>query len=288
MTKGRSFRAAFVHGGIPVIKALFFDLDGTLLSSKKTLLPSSREALRFCREKGVRIFLATARSPMLDRMLGWAEEFSLFDGGIYCNGACCRIGGRNEYAFLASEAVRACIAATKEYDGLHIALHTENEIHAFNHYLPDSELDPWGLTRKMIRDIDDCPPDRVIKILLFYGSLFDTERKLPGELLARLRAEIGGLANLYLLDGGRTIQLSGKDVSKLSAIEKICARFGFAPDEIAVFGDDRNDMEMLARCPNSVAMGNAPDEVKNAAAFVTKTNDENSIAFALKELLHII
>ena len=57
-----------------MIKAVFFDLDGTLLSDRKTISPVNRKALRHLREKGIKVFLATARSPMLDRMLGWTED----------------------------------------------------------------------------------------------------------------------------------------------------------------------------------------------------------------------
>ena len=66
-----------------MIKALFFDLDGTLLTSEKTLARSTREALRACRKKGISLFIATARAPLLETMLGWTEiELNLFDGGI--------------------------------------------------------------------------------------------------------------------------------------------------------------------------------------------------------------
>lgn len=56
-----------------MIRALFFDLDGTLLTSRKTLADSTRAALRQCQKQGIRIFLVTARAPLLDKMLGWTE-----------------------------------------------------------------------------------------------------------------------------------------------------------------------------------------------------------------------
>ena len=59
-------------------------------------------------------------------------------------------------------------------------------------------------------------------------------------------------------------------------------------EEIAVFGDDVNDLEMIQAYPVSIAMGNAVEEVKAAAKHITLPNDEGGIAYALKDILHII
>ena len=75
---------------------------------------------------------------------------------------------------------------------------------------------------------------------------------------------------------------------KLPLLKQIAEKHGVLPDEIAYIGDDLNDLPMLARYPVSVAMGNAVEDVKAAAKYVTLKNDEGGIAHALKEILHII
>lgn len=55
-----------------------------------------------------------------------------------------------------------------------------------------------------------------------------------------------------------------------------------------MFGDDLNDVEMLSHCPNSVAMGNAHPQAKAVAAHVTHSCDEDGIAHALRNILHVI
>jgi hydroxymethylpyrimidine pyrophosphatase-like HAD family hydrolase len=70
----------------------------------------------------------------------------------------------------------------------------------------------------------------------------------------------------------------GRDVSKFSGVEKIRERYGFKKDEIAVFGDDTNDMEMLMEYPYSIAVGNAEPQVKSCAKYICDTNDNDGVA----------
>ncbi|MBQ8201782.1 MAG: HAD family phosphatase [Clostridia bacterium] len=272
-----------------MIKALFFDLDGTLLSSSKTILPSAREALTACRAQGVQVYFATARSARLDRMLGWTDaEYALFDGGSFCNGACMQMRGETCYAFIDPTAVQDVLAAVKEHPGVHLSLHMPQEVHAFNYRLPDAALAPWGLTREEIAVIDDNAVQSATKLLVFHDDLVNTDRLLPPGLFAMLQERCGSRANIYLTDQGRTIQVVPLTAGKVAAIERMRQSLGLETDEIAVFGDDINDLEMLTRYPHSVAMGNGAQAVRTAAAYVTHGNDDDGIAYALRQLLRII
>lgn len=106
-----------------MIHALFFDLDGTLLNSEKKLTGRTLSALNACRERGIRLFVATARPPILGRMLGWTEEEQeLFDGGVYCNGGCEVIEERMRYYFIPQQIVEACISRVNICKTVNIAL----------------------------------------------------------------------------------------------------------------------------------------------------------------------
>lgn len=272
-----------------MIKALVFDLDGTLLDSSKRIPDSACQALAACRAKGVKVYFCTARSARLDKMLGWGErEFGLFDGGIYCNGAVMHLGGETRHAFIDASAVQGTLDMLRECEGVHLSLHMENEVHAFNFTLPDDMLGPWGLTRAEIAVIDDHACRTATKLLIFHDSLVDAVRTLPADLYPRLNKAWGSRASFYLTDQGRTIQVVSLDAGKKRAIERLRAELKLHPEELAVFGDDVNDLDMIADCPNSVAMGNGAEVVRAAAAYVTLANDEDGIAYALRELLHII
>ena len=60
-------------------------------------------------------------------------------------------------------------------------------------------------------------------------------------------------------------------------------RHGISPEEVVVFGDGENDISMFLESSASVAMGNATDDVKRKAAYVTSSNTENGIAAFLKK-----
>jgi len=270
-----------------MIRAVFFDLDGTLLDSKKQIPESAKAAIRCCREMGIRMYFATARSPRLDQTLDWAEdEFALFDSSIYSNGACVNQGNKMAYCFIDPQAVRLCVEKAATFEGLHLSVHMPQEGYAFNFPVDESMHKSWGLANARICALDEYAVNHATKMLMFYDHLTDSQRVLPAEVVETIKSCCGSLAKVYMSDEGRTIQVSGREAGKLQAIEQVRMNEGLGVDEVAVFGDDVNDLEMIEFYPNSVAMGNAVQPVKDAAGFITKTNDEGGIAYALDKLMN--
>ncbi len=77
-------------------------------------------------------------------------------------------------------------------------------------------------------------------------------------------------------------QLIVEPIEKYQGILKMVDILKGNPQDIVVFGDGINDISMMKQAPCSIAMGNAIDEVKKAATFVTKSNKEDGIEFACK------
>lgn len=75
-----------------------------------------------------------------------------------------------------------------------------------------------------------------------------------------------------------------EDISKSLAIRKVLEYFNFRPTEAIAFGDGSNDLDMLEAVGMGIAMGNAGEQLKNAADYVTKASTEDGIEFALKTL----
>jgi len=271
------------------MKALFFDLDGTLLDSTKHIPASAKAALRQAREKGVKVYLASARSPRLGETLGWTEEeFSLFDGGIYSNGGYVEAQGQGWYAFIDPAAVAACVRAVEKVPDIHLSLHTPGHGYTFNFPVTESLKKGWGITEENLRPLDEATMARTAKMLIFRRELVGETELLPAALCGEVTAVCQGRAKAYVTDGGATMQITSLEAGKLAAIRSVQKQLGLMDDEIAVFGDDLNDLEMISAYPVSIAMGNGAQAVKSAAKYITRANDDDGVAHALKEILHII
>ena len=208
------------------MKALFFDLDGTLLDSGKKIPPSAVEALLQARARGVKVFVCTGRSLRVEKMLGWTTEMQLFDGGVYCNGACIHLDGEVRYVCIEPQAVRAVLAEAGRYEDVHVSLNGEGAEHAFNFVPPDSMMGPWGMKPEDIHPLDDAAISHCTKMLVFYQELVNSTRPLPEDLFPSLQEKCGGTATMYLTDQGATIQIVSRESSKRVGIEKVRKALG--------------------------------------------------------------
>ena len=261
------------------ISALFFDLDGTLLNSQKQISRKTAGTLQKCKDKGVKLFIATARPPLLDKMLSWdASVLSLFDGGSYYNGGCVVLDRYKSYTPVSDDVVRASIALVYRYDAVNIALQMECEKHAFRFPLDGPGYRSWGLSADDAFSVNETGDMKTIKILIFYHNFVDTAVPVDGSLVSALGALCENTARLYLTDNGTLVQIMARGVNKANGVKKIQAAYGFTNDEIAVFGDDVNDIEMLTGCRVSVAVANAPNDVKAAANYICGSNDCDGVA----------
>lgn len=269
-----------------MIKALFFDIDGTLLTSSGRMSQKTKEVLKACREKGIKIFIATGRPPLLSKMLELdADEQEIVkDGGVFYNGGCIRLNEVNHYTFLSDEAVVKCVEAILPFEEVNIVVQMENDNHSFRHGLKDEEYVEWGVDKNQLIAFANKNFTRVIKILFLLPN------HLSLAVVDKLRASVGAQANVYSYNGGdwRLVEVVDREANKMLGIKRTADIFGWDYDEIAVFGDDFNDVEMLGGFKNSFAMGNACDEVKSHAGNVTLSNNEDGIYHALTQVLKVV
>ena len=220
-----------------MIKAVFFDIDGTLVSFKTHKLPDSTvRALDLLREKGIKVFIATGRQLQSINNLGTQE----FDGYVTLNGGYC-LAGKDKVIYkhnIPSGDIEALIRYQENEEAFPCALVEEDGI--YQNYVDDSV--------RQLYDMLDFPHPPL--------------RPLRG-------------------NGGKEVY-QPRGSSKAVGIDKIIEYYGISLHETMAFGDGGNDMAMLCHAGIGVAMGNAGDEVKEAADYVTDSVDDDGVMNALR------
>lgn len=267
-----------------MIKALFFDLDGTLLTSSKRFSEKTKGALKECKNYGMKIFVATARPPSLSKMLDLTveEEDIIRDGGVFYNGGCFCCNNKKVYTCLSEETVTKCLDIILPYIEVNLAVQMTGERHSFRYGLTLNEYRLWGFDELVC--FEKLKYNHVVKMVVFspWGVLPELQRKLLNSVDATANVYFTGKKDF------RSIEIVDRKINKKLAINRIMELCVMKSDEVAVFGDDFNDIEMLRGFKHSVAMGNACDEVKSCAAYVSLGNDEEGIYYALSNYLKII
>lgn len=256
-----------------MIKAAFFDIDGTLVSLKtKVYPPSAKEAVAKLREKGILCFVATGRSKF-----EIAEEHLLdgiaFDGYLTNN-------GQDAY--------------DAEGHLLHGTPIDPHDAEAVLHWAKAHNIACWMVssTKSLLSHIDE----RVLRAM----EAIHTRPPKCGDLEAMLQEPIYKIV-LFLqreemaqplafaphcrmtqwFDCGCDI-ISTEGGKKLAMLQ-ILSRYGLSKNECIAFGDSENDIEMLRAAGIGVAMENGTKEAKAAADFIAPDCDDDGI---FKSLVH--
>lgn len=253
------------------IKAIFFDIDGTLVSFRTHTIPQSTiEAVHAARRKGIKIFIATGRPmPFIDN-LGPLE----YDGIVSVNGAMCATA--TEETIYRSEICRTDLERLVRYHNgnpFPIAFASEKEV--FLTETNDKTTEIFNLLKVRpigIRPIEHCFNMSVMQIISFFSE--EHEPYIMAEVLKGCTAHRW---HPYFTD------VISNHNSKSSGIDIMLRHYGIALSETMAFGDGGNDISMLKHVACGVAMGNAKDEVKAAAKYVTSSVDDNGVAKMLKQ-----
>lgn len=252
-----------------MIKAIFLDVDGTLVSFTTHDVPQSAiDAICLAHDSGIKILIATGRAA---NDLHEIENIP-YDAVVALNGADCVL--RNGIHISRKQISLEDFHKAQElasYYGFVLGVETDRGI-MVNEVTDDvialAKLVNHPIPRKVNLEeefvIGDCCQ------LCFYCDL-ETERKVMLQLpnLAASRW------NPIFAD----INVAG--VNKATGIEEFAKYYGFDISETMAFGDGGNDIPMLRAVGTGIAMGGASDIVKSEAQYVTTEVDENGILNAL-------
>ncbi|HJE50885.1 MAG TPA: Cof-type HAD-IIB family hydrolase [Tessaracoccus flavescens] len=233
------------------------DIDGTLVDGYGVMPPEVHAAVRRAVDAGATVVLSTGRSWLatkpifddLDLPSGWA---------VSSNGAMVvtypPFDVRHEVRFDPAEVVRRAAeiapqAAIAVQDGLDWRA---------NRHFPPGEL----LGEVTIESIDELASREVSRVVV-------RDPESTEEKFAEMVSQLGLHEVSFFVGWSAWLDIAPKGVDKSAGLEMVCRELGIAQADVLAIGDGRNDIEMLEWAGRGVAMGDAPDEVKAAADYVT-------------------
>ena len=270
------------------IKLIALDLDGTTLTDDKHISPATREALEEAAERGVNVVIATGRT------------FSALPDEVFT------VEGIR-YVMTSNGAVITDIRENKVIYENYIAPHAvENivELMAQHDFMVETFVGGIAyIDRKFYDGIRDRkigyrhmeyvlttrkPVDDLLQFILDNKERIENvnvnfEYQEDRQMMREKMLQIPDTTLTTAFD--TNLEMGGATTSKARALLHLEEILGVKPEEMMAVGDSPNDMAMMKLAGLPVAMGNAKDEVKAIAAFVTDTNKNDGVAKAVRKFV---
>lgn len=253
-----------------VIKAIFFDVDGTLVSFKTHRVPDSTlNALHRLKEQGVKLFLCTGRHPFMVRDL---MELFPFDGMVAFTGQYCSLGDQVLYHNpMPADLMEQLSHAIEQYNFPAIYFGGDEIFTLANGPFVDFFMRTFTLPQPPIRPLAHTLKVPVYQVVIALKEEEEAEKLRPFAPFLN-----GARWHPDFLDA--LPQGGGKDVG----MQVMMDHLGIQRSEVMAFGDGGNDLPMLLHAGIGVAMGTASDDVKAQSDYVTDSVDEDGVVNALK------
>lgn len=275
------------------VKLIGLDLDGTVFNNEKVITKETQEAIQFAIGQGVTVVPVTGRP--LEGLPGEFWQMPGIEYAITSNGAkIYRLSDKEVLAedLLEKETVLEVLKVLEKYPvvpdcfidgrGNMPAVATERIPEmgltpAMTQYLLSSR----NFHKNLLHYIAE-QKQKIEKVTInFY--LDKDRKKLQGQQAEEKLRQIPGI---QIVTGAiHNLEINTRTAAKGTALLKLGELLGIVREEIMACGDEKNDLDMIRKAGIGVAMENAAEEVKQEADFITKSNEEDGVAYAIRRFL---
>ena len=271
--------AGSMSGAAASVKLLLADVDGTLVTPEKALTERAVAAVGKLKAAGVLFAITSGRPPrgmaMLIEPLDLEMPLAAFNGGVLVDRHLVVL----EQHEIPRRSVLPVVELLESHD-LDAWLYRGADWYVRRRAAPhvDREARTVAFAPTVVESYDDLT-DGVAKLV----GVSDEPRAIAAAASAaqdRFGDHLSVASSQpYYLD------VTHPQANKGAVLLDLSARYAIQPQEIATIGDMPNDMLMFAKSGLSIAMGNAEDDVKRAAGFVTTSNAEEGFANAVERFI---
>ena len=264
------------------VKMIITDMDGTLFTDDKRVTKTTIQALKDTKDRGYIIGIATGRAKFLaeKNVIDYGLK-DVIDVIIGMNGSQIANYKNNTYTEgkkVSNNQIKVIVNKCKD--------NKFNVVSYSDKYLYAQRMDKnvEGMVNALgfpvsITNYDDFTCD-LSKILVMSETPF-TEADMKF-LKSMSNEEYHGFES-----SDNCFEIVHRTVSKSNGIKEVANSYGFDLEDVMVFGDSGNDIDMLSKCGVSVCMGNGTDEAKSVSKYITLTNEEDGLAaFLNKHILY--
>jgi Cof subfamily protein (haloacid dehalogenase superfamily) len=270
-----------------MIKLIALDLDGTIVNSQLEISERTIATLqRLQNEDDVKVVIATGR--MFPSTIPFARTMGLTSPVISYQGAMIRdisqvIGNILEHPILFHRGIEMDTARELvdviHKEGYHANLYVDDQLFT-THLNPHSRYyqNISGVVPQEARDLHRVLTGPPSKIMIIHDE--DC-----GEIVDNLQRHFSAHVSVCR-SRHNYCEIVHWDVSKWKALEQLMEIWDIRPEEVMAIGDQENDLSMITAAGVGVAMGNAPDNVKAQANYVTAPVDEDGVVAAVEKFVY--
>lgn len=259
---------------------VFLDIDGTLVDSRFQISENTKKLLGRLEKRGVPVVLCSARNPagieLVERQAGLHSPIVCYVGSLVLD---TKRSILSDSGIPVEAAVRFKRYAAEQFPGLFVSSYI------YDVWLVDSAEDP--LVRRDAEILHQQPLEGDLEAAA--QSMPHVHKLLcvgpPGQIMTLQKQAAPLFPELqFLRSGSEYLEVLRTGVSKRTAMETLLAYYQLDREASVACGDHFVDLEMLQYAGLGIAMGNAPEQVKEAADRVTACNDCEGVYIALKNL----
>jgi HAD superfamily hydrolase (TIGR01484 family) len=230
-------------------------MDGTLLNEQQKISPENAKWIHAANAAGITVILSTGRG--IQNVVSYAKELGLQTPIVAANGSEVWKSPDELYrrVLLDHELVIKLRNVALHYDTWYWAYGVE-ELFNKDKWCGNENLQQW----------------------LKFGYYYEN-----AAVLEIINKELESWGSLEITNSHPyNIEINPKGVNKAYGVQAVCELMGIQMSEVVAMGDSLNDISMIAAAGLGVAMGNAQESVKAAADIITKSNNDDGVAFIIQ------